>query len=152
VSSDRVERLTDRQRDCLMLVAQGYTSKEIGRLLELSPSTVDNHILAAVQTLDAPSRAAAGRILATHADGQKLPSQSESLVEHSFSATVPSDAPTWSWSRLGRQALTLPPIGGQRNELDWTEKTIRIIHIATVSLAMVVTLALVVAGVIKAFS
>jgi DNA-binding CsgD family transcriptional regulator len=152
MSAERIERLTDRQRDCLQLVAQGYTSKEIGRQLNLSPSTVDNHILAAMQILEAPSRGAAGRILASESIGQKLPSQSEALAESTFSDTLPVDAAKPSWLRLGRQAITLPPIGGQTNDLDWSEKTIRIFQIAIVSLTLVITMALMVAGIMKAFS
>jgi FixJ family two-component response regulator len=54
----RFDRLTLRQKDCLRLVAQGYTSKEIGRELGISYSTVDNHLLAATQ---APVHAACCR-------------------------------------------------------------------------------------------
>ena len=37
------DRLTLRQREIVQLVAEGYTSKEIGRLLTLSVRTVDRH-------------------------------------------------------------------------------------------------------------
>jgi DNA-binding NarL/FixJ family response regulator len=37
------ERLTLRQREIVQLVAEGYTSKEIARLLTLSVRTVDRH-------------------------------------------------------------------------------------------------------------
>ena len=35
--------LTDREKDVLRFIAQGYTSKEIGRKLRLSPKTVENY-------------------------------------------------------------------------------------------------------------
>lgn len=36
--------LTDRQRDCLILVARGKTDKEVARLVGISPETVIQHI------------------------------------------------------------------------------------------------------------
>ena len=48
-----IAQLTERQKDCLRLVGQGFTSKEIGRELDLSPSTVDNHVASAVPVLNA---------------------------------------------------------------------------------------------------
>jgi DNA-binding CsgD family transcriptional regulator len=85
-------RLTKRQKDCLRLVAQGYTSKEIGRALDLSPSTVDNHILAAVQSMSATSRGKAARSLAGAEARQKLPRESLALAESPRSGLLSSSA------------------------------------------------------------
>lgn len=41
--TDPVERLTDREREILQLVAEGYTSREIADRLHISPRTVDTH-------------------------------------------------------------------------------------------------------------
>lgn len=68
----RISRLTQRQADCLRLVAKGYTSKEIGRQLGISYSTVDNHVLAAAQLLGVPSRAEAARQLVEHDQALRL--------------------------------------------------------------------------------
>lgn len=40
---DRYAQLSVREREVLSLIAEGLTSKEIGRALSLSPRTVENH-------------------------------------------------------------------------------------------------------------
>lgn len=45
--------LTERQYDCLLRAGEGMSSKEIGRVLGISPSTVDNHIHVAITKLNA---------------------------------------------------------------------------------------------------
>lgn len=41
--TDRFQRLTDREREVLQLTAEGYTSREIGETLHISPRTADKH-------------------------------------------------------------------------------------------------------------
>ena len=49
-TEERIDRiaseydLTKRQQSVLQLLLKGYTSKEIGKLLSISPRTVDNHV------------------------------------------------------------------------------------------------------------
>lgn len=57
-------RLSERQRDCLRLAAQGLASREIGRRLALSPRTVDDHILFACRLLGVRTRIQAVALLA----------------------------------------------------------------------------------------
>jgi DNA-binding CsgD family transcriptional regulator len=152
IEGAEIQRLTERQKDCLRLVAQGYTSKEIGRVLDLSPSTVDNHILAAVQATGAASRGEASRILAAQENRQKLPRELQALAEprnlgllsSSVDAPVLSISPGSNWS--------LPPVGGQTNDLDASERTIRIMQVAAVGFGTVMGLMLLIAGVFKLFS
>lgn len=59
----QIGRLTTRQRECARLVAQGMTSKEIAQVLQISPSTVDNHINAALTSLGVSKRSYLSKII-----------------------------------------------------------------------------------------
>jgi DNA-binding NarL/FixJ family response regulator len=61
------ERLTERQLDVLRLVAKGHSNKEIGRVLELAPSTVKTHLDHVMRVLSAANRTEAS-IKARHLD------------------------------------------------------------------------------------
>lgn len=67
----RIDRLTDKQRTCLRLVYAHMSSKEIALRLGVAPGTVDQHVKAAMRTLDVGDRRAAARMLAEH-EGQSL--------------------------------------------------------------------------------
>jgi DNA-binding CsgD family transcriptional regulator len=66
--ADRVARLTDGQLDCLRLVDQHLSSKEIAVELGISPHTVDQRIRQALHTLGVSRRAQAARIVAQFAE------------------------------------------------------------------------------------
>lgn len=51
-----VIRLTNHQRECLQLVGEGLTTKEIARVRQVHPSTVNYHIESAISALKAASR------------------------------------------------------------------------------------------------
>ncbi|MCC7266358.1 MAG: helix-turn-helix transcriptional regulator [Caulobacteraceae bacterium] len=61
--SEAVERLTARERECLRLVNQHLSSKEIGRLLGVSKYTVDTHLDRARERLGVGDRYAAARLM-----------------------------------------------------------------------------------------
>lgn len=48
--------LTRRQRECMALVAEGSTAKHIARELNISHRTVEQHVAAAIEALDATNR------------------------------------------------------------------------------------------------
>jgi DNA-binding CsgD family transcriptional regulator len=144
---EKILKLTDRQRSCLELVAMGFTSKEIGRKLGISHSTVDNHILIATQMLGVADRREAGRLVA-HA-GQQLPRQAIDLPEPENSAIL--ERREANPTAAGNVRL-LPPVGGQLNEQTLGHKTIQILSIALLSTMAVISLALIVSGAFKAFS
>lgn len=54
---DRYERLTDREKDVLRLVAEGYSAPEIGERLFISPKTVDTYKQRVAEKLDLARRA-----------------------------------------------------------------------------------------------
>ncbi|UKK85770.1 helix-turn-helix transcriptional regulator [Sphingopyxis sp. BSN-002] len=141
-------RLSDRQRECLILVKDGLTSKEIGRLLSLSPSTIDNHLNAAAERLGCSSRIVAARILETaeqFAERGDLHSQSE---DNKAKFTHPDDL------RLGSKAARnlLPPLGGATNDEPLIQ---RILHIGLIAIAATMAFAAItitIAGVVDLFS
>jgi len=53
---DSYDRLTDREREVLILVAEGYTSQQIADLLHVSPKTVDSHRTSLMSKLDLHDR------------------------------------------------------------------------------------------------
>jgi DNA-binding CsgD family transcriptional regulator len=68
-----LERLTPRERECLRLVAQHLSSKEIARRLGLSQHTVDGHLHEARRKLGVPTRRDAVRILLESEGGESPP-------------------------------------------------------------------------------
>ncbi len=64
--AERVARLTPGQLDCLRLVNEHLSSKEIAAELNISPHTVDQRIRVALQTLGVERRTQAARIVAQH--------------------------------------------------------------------------------------
>jgi DNA-binding CsgD family transcriptional regulator len=60
---DRIGALSQRQRECLRLVAQGLEAKEIARVLGISDQTVKNHLGAARATLGTARSITAARLL-----------------------------------------------------------------------------------------
>lgn len=54
--SDPYEKLTDRERDVLKLVAEGYTTQEIADVLVISPKTVEGHKSSLMSKLDVHNR------------------------------------------------------------------------------------------------
>jgi DNA-binding NarL/FixJ family response regulator len=49
---DPYERLNDREREVLQLIAEGHSNKEIAEMLFISPKTVDNHRTNLMRKLD----------------------------------------------------------------------------------------------------
>jgi DNA-binding CsgD family transcriptional regulator len=72
---DRIERLTDKQRECLRLVYRHMETKEIARVLGLSPDGVTQRIKTAMKTLRVDRRRDAALLLAEAEGPQPYPPQ-----------------------------------------------------------------------------
>jgi DNA-binding CsgD family transcriptional regulator len=102
----RVTLLTEAERDCLRLVYQHMTSKDIARQLGVSPHTVDMRLRQSIRKLEVSSRIEAARALVTEeaALGIAIPAeiaaetyqpliyQAPEIVEPADSATFGSPA------------------------------------------------------------
>ena len=119
MDDDRPSQLTARERECLRLVANGRSSKEIAASLGISPHTVDLHVKRAIKALGAASRRDAARMLESH---EQLPldpvrglvTQSQQLAEPPENA-----APSFSFRNERGLALSFPFLrqGRQTNDL-----------------------------------
>jgi DNA-binding NarL/FixJ family response regulator len=56
VSRDPYEQLTDREREILKLLAEGYATREIASMLTVSPKTVEGHKTSLMAKLDIHNR------------------------------------------------------------------------------------------------
>jgi len=70
-SSDAIRRLSERQKTCLALTADGLTSAAIAERLGLSPRTVDEHLLLACRALGVRTRVQA--VARCAADARRTP-------------------------------------------------------------------------------
>ena len=128
-----IRPLSERQRSCLLLVAQGKTSKEIGRLLSLSPSTVDSHIRIAIERLGSRDRMSAARqvFFDMNAKNAVLNSVSEPIISRSM------------W--------VLPPLGGVVNRLSARRRMFHIIQIALFGIMGMTAAVVTIAGLVNLF-
>ncbi|MGN6279959.1 MAG: LuxR C-terminal-related transcriptional regulator [Sphingomonas sp.] len=124
LDDDRLTRLSERQRQCLELVVQGLTSKQIGRILNLSPSTVDNHLHVAIDRLGAANRAEAARLLRNA--GQRSPE--------------------------GREQALLPPLGGRLNRANLGRRYRYVINVAMFGIMAFAAMTITIAGIVGLFS
>lgn len=87
----RLEALTERERDCLRLVLDHLSSKEIGRTLGISPTSVDTHIRRAREKLSVEDRYVAAQMLAAW--------------ERDGASAAPHLSPTQAW-----RGWAIPPL------------------------------------------
>ncbi|MDM7957527.1 helix-turn-helix transcriptional regulator [Blastomonas sp.] len=152
-------QLTEAQVNCLRLVAEGYTSKEIAKRLGLTPMTVDQYLHRAKTIVGAPDRRAAARRVFDPQSGRafkpfelKTPAVAEQSKVMSLPG-APSEGPQDTAAASQWQArLGYPPLGGIRSDLDAPQKTMVILRIAGLSLIYILAFVLVLGGSLKVFS
>lgn len=66
MGTERIEELTQRERECLRLVRRDQSSKQITLALGISPHTVDARLKKAITLLGVSSRYEAAQLLAEH--------------------------------------------------------------------------------------
>lgn len=123
--SPGIADLSDRQHACLVRAGEGMSSKEIGRLLGIAPSTVDNHIHAAITKLHARNRWHAAQLLHPNRTKDELP-----------------DRP---------KAAVVPPVGGRLNTMSIRQRLTQMLTIAAMSLIALTAASVVVMGAIAVF-
>ena len=150
--AERVARLTSGQLDCLRLVDQHLSSKEIAVELNISPHTVDQRIRHALQTLGVERRTQAARIVARysgpyqrlihqspHVEPGGAPSQPVGAVSHQIrhadragkargEGFLTEQRPEQSWSSL---PLPFATRSHPRNEMSVGLRLLWIVLIAT---------------------
>jgi DNA-binding CsgD family transcriptional regulator len=87
--------LTDGQRDCLRLVYNHMKSKDIARVLGVSPHTVDMRLRTAMRTLGVASRIEAARLLVQEESGGEItPDLYQPLIYHAPDVAEPNESAT----------------------------------------------------------
>jgi DNA-binding CsgD family transcriptional regulator len=140
--------LSEGQKACLRLVAQGMSSKEIAKALGLTPQTVDTYVKTSMARLGAPNRRDAARMLAAAEASQELGSPSPGLAEPGRGPDQLAATGTTGWLSWVRP----PPVGGGFHDLNWSQKTYQALLVAMISASVVVALALLIAGLFQTFS
>ena len=142
------ETLSEGQKACLRLVAQGMSSKEIAKALGLTPQTVDTYVKTSMARLGASNRREAARMLLAQEASRKSGSPTAGLADAVSDAEQLASTGTTGWLSWVRP----PPVGGGFHDLSWSQKTFGALQVAVISTAVVIALALAIAGLFHTFS
>lgn len=140
--------LSERQIECLRLVAAGVTSsKVIADRLGLAPSSVDNYLSRAAQQLGVRGREEAAAAFMGGESGAELISVRPSVSR--FSSLVrPFELLRDRVVAASRWLLSVPPIGGGEHRFKRIEIVFSILKVAAVSLAVFAALVLLGSGLV----
>lgn len=98
---DRLTLLTPKERDCLRLVMERHSSKQIARQLGISSTSVDTYVRRAREKLGLKDRYAAARLLEAWQQGEVQLPPADAAAE----PVVPPEPP-----REGLFTLRIPPL------------------------------------------
>jgi DNA-binding CsgD family transcriptional regulator len=148
LSSTPVERLSERQKQCLRLVYTRHSSKEIGLQLGLSFDTVDQHVKRAMRILGVSSRGEAARTLVSHEEGhpQLLGTQSEAVALEASADEQPDKIDNHQGFLV--RAFDLPPIGGPDNDLTTSRRILAISRVGFFAALLLIATIVTVQGII----
>lgn len=119
----RVAELTDAQKDCLELVSDHATSKEIALQLGISRHTVDARMRAAMSTLGVSSRREAAMLFRT--------SKGEPISEDAVAAYVEPGGPMSNFS-----AAVPLKFWGSRNRMSSGARLIAVIMVCVLTIML----------------
>jgi DNA-binding CsgD family transcriptional regulator len=147
--------LTEGQKACLRLVDEHHTSKEIARILGISPFTVDQRLDAARRKLGAASRKDAAKIFAgieQESISEPLVYEPQRLETAGFAdiSTPPPDQAEQAFARIS-WLVSVPPIGGVRHELSKREILVQSLNIAFFSTVVIALVVVVLTGTLRLF-
>ena len=160
--ADALPVLSEGEKQCLRLVSQGFSSKEIARQLHVSEHTVDQRVRTSLRKFGVPSRKEAARLFvsASHPKPQNdtyqpLIYQPEPLASDpepaSFVVQPEGQGEQPERKMLLRRLLSFgPPLGGSTNELSIDGRILAMIRAAVLTAIGVVTLLLLISGAFKA--
>jgi DNA-binding CsgD family transcriptional regulator len=178
VEKNKVDTLTDRQIACLRMVADHMTSKEIARVLSISPYTVDQRLDAARRKLNVASRKQAALLFvqseAATAISEALvyepqplarDPKTDAVVEASATKGVADTSDTHALPRNGQIGetsllarlsvrivrLSLPPLGGERHDLSRPQIALMSMRIAFYSTVLLAATIAIVIGTMRLF-
>lgn len=143
---DRITKLSDVQKQCLRLAAEGHSSKEIAPIVGLTHQTVDQYLHRARQILGATNRREAARIfteIERATPFKRFELKPDDVARPQISAI--SGLPT-EQKQLPAGLLGLPPTGGPPNDLSIPHRLIAISKIALFLLISVLAMTLLVKG------
>ena len=142
--------LTRRQMECMQLVRNGLTSKQIARELGISPRTVDQHIAAVIDLLQVNNRmAAVTRLQELELANQgeppsgDFPDQPQLEYDADDERAGHSDAPK---AQTELPAI-LPALGGRANAAPPEQRRRWMVRIAILSVMMSCVVTLTILGV-----
>ena len=110
IDASNVLALTDAQRDCLRLVYNHMKSKDIARVLGVSPHTVDMRLRTAMRTLNVTSRIEAARLLVQEeSGGETTPDMYQPLIYQAPDVAAAADpAKMQSPALIGSGEVDIP--------------------------------------------
>lgn len=155
MSVEQSADLTEGQKACLRLVDKHHTSKEIARILGISPFTVDQRLDAARRKLNADSRKEAAKIFAglDHGLSERLVYEPQGLEYPALAgrSDEPSGPVGQVFTRLASW-ISIPPVGGARHRLSASRILVRSLNIAFFGTLVIAVVVIILKGMMGLFA